>query len=82
MCEKLGVDKIYTTPSRPEANGMLERTHGVFMQSLRAAIQDDVDNWDDYVPAAVFAYNMTPSSATGFAPFKLLVAVLPSGPLQ
>lgn len=53
-------------------NGSLERTHRVLVEFIRYFVNQDQTNWDEWVKYAVFAYNTTPHSATGFTPFELM----------
>jgi hypothetical protein len=51
----------------------LERTHRVLVEFIRHFVTQDQTDWDEWVKYAVFAYNTTPHSATGFTPFELML---------
>lgn len=72
ICKLLHVQKINTTAVHPMTNGSLERTHRVLVEFIRHFVNQDQTNWDEWVKYAVFAYNTTPHSATGFTPFELM----------
>ena len=39
LCEALSIDKLNTTPYRPQSNGILERFHGTLVPMLKKAIK-------------------------------------------
>ncbi len=65
--------KSRTTAYHPAGNGACERVN----QTLKRGSQKIVDEknleiWDSVLPMAVFAYNSTIHSATGFTTFYLM----------
>lgn len=80
-CKLLRIKKIQSTAFHPESQGSLERSHRVLAEYLRHYIKDDQRNWDEWVHFAVYTYNTTEHSATGYSPFELLFghpSILPS----
>lgn len=80
-CKLLRIKKIQTTAFHPESNGGLERSHRVLAEYLRHYVREDQTNWDEWVPFAMFAYNTTEHTATGYTPFELVfghTSTLPS----
>lgn len=80
-CKLLKVEKIQTTAYHPESNGALERSHRTLAEYLRHYINADQTDWDEWVPYAMFTYNTTPHTATGYTLFELMYghqATLPS----
>ena len=71
-CKLLKIGKIQTTAYHPESNGALERSHRTLAKYLRHYINEAQTNWDEWLPYAMFAYNTTPHTATGFTPFELM----------
>ncbi|KAG8239058.1 hypothetical protein J437_LFUL018865 [Ladona fulva] len=71
-CRALGVKKINTTAYHLQTNGALERSHRTLVEYLRHFISEDQSNWDDWIPYAIFVYNTTPHTATGFTPHELM----------
>ena len=49
---------------------------------IRALIKPHIKAWDLLLPHAEFAYNKTPSRATGLSPFKVVYGIDPLGPLD
>jgi len=80
-CRLLKIEKIQTSAYHPESNGALERSHRTLAEYLRHYINHDQTDWDEWLPYAMFTYNTTPHSATGFTPFELTYghqAILPT----
>ena len=50
----------------PESNGALKRFHRTLAEYLRHYINAEQTDWDVWIPYAMFAYNTTPHTATGF----------------
>lgn len=76
----LKIKKVFTTPYHPQSN-QVERFHKTLANYLKAFIQHEQDKWSEYLDFAVFAYNNSHNSATGFSPFQLVFgrnAKLPS----
>lgn len=67
----LGIKKLLTTPYNPKAN-LVERFHRSMGHFMRAFVQQNPCDWDDFVPFAIHSYNNTPHSTTGYAPQELL----------
>lgn len=65
------IRKITTTPYRPNAN-IVERFHKTLSQLMTAIVHENPNDWVDHIDSAVFAYNNTMHSATGFTPHELL----------
>jgi transposase InsO family protein len=81
VCKLLKIEKIQTTAYHPESNGALERSHRTLAEYLRHYINEDQTNWDEWLPYAMFTYNTTPHTTTGFTPFELVYghqAILPT----
>jgi hypothetical protein len=71
-CKLLKIEKLQTTAFRPEANGGIEKSHRVLAEYLRHYVNEDQRNWDVWVPYAMYVYNTTEHSATGYTPFELV----------
>jgi len=80
-CKLLKIEKIQTSAYHPENNGALERSHRTLAEYLRHYINNDQINWDEWLSYAMFTYNTTSHTATGFTPFELMYghqAILPT----
>jgi transposase InsO family protein len=72
VCKYLGIQKLQTTPYRPECNGTIERMHRSLKDMLSHYVTDLQDNWDDMLPYVMMAYRSTMHSSTQQTPFYLL----------
>lgn len=72
MCKILGVDHITTTVYHQQANGQSERHHRSLSQYLRIYTEKDLNNWDTWIPYALFTYNATKHCTTKMSPHYLL----------
>lgn len=71
-CKLLQIEKINTTAYHPQSNGALERSHRTLAEYLRHYVNEKKQNWDEYIAYAMFVYNSTIHTATGFQPHELL----------
>lgn len=76
----MGIKGTLTTPYRPQANGMVERTNGSLVSILRKLAHTKETEWDTFLPAAIFAYNIGFNRSTGHTPFRLIYGRHPSVP--
>ena len=68
LCALWGVDKTRTAPYRPQANGQCERINRVMADSLRALLEANAmnaDDWDLLVPQIMKVIRASPHSSTG-----------------
>ena len=80
LCEILGIKKTKTSPFHPEGNGQIERFNSTLGAALRRFVNPQTDNWDDILPAIVYAYNTSVHSTTGVSPYFILHGCLPLNP--
>ena len=71
LCMALHIDKIQTTPYRPETNGVIERMHGTLGSILRKASSQGLD-WVQQLPFALFALRAAHNRDTKFSPYELI----------
>ena len=67
-------------PYYPQANGQVEAINKVLKTMLRRMVGDHKSNWHHVIFSALWAYQTSVKTATGFMPFQLvygLEAVLP-----
>jgi transposase InsO family protein len=77
LCEKRGIDHHLTTAYHPESNGTVERAIQTLLRAIKRALGNDTSLWTDVLPYAVWAYNTTPHSSIGMAPYRALFGLEP-----
>ncbi len=81
VCDVLGVDRILTSPYRPQSNGVVERLHGTLKPMLAKASETGID-WAEFLPMALFAIRQVPNRDVGFSPHQLVYGRDLLGPLD
>lgn len=67
-------------PYRPNLLGLVERFHRTWKDMVSLYIDDGHDDWDNFLPAALYAYNSSKHSTHGFQPNELMAeAAKPDG---
>jgi hypothetical protein len=79
ICQLCNTKKIFTSPYRPQGDGLIERYHRTLGTYLRIYTRGAPD-WDEYVPYAAYAYNTTTQSSTDYSPFSLVYGRNPRTP--
>ncbi|CAG8582642.1 1815_t:CDS:1 [Paraglomus brasilianum] len=64
-----------------QTNGQTERLNRALEEMLRIYTTYKQDQWDEYLPAAEFAYNNSKQISTGFTPFELDTGQHPHTPI-
>ncbi|CAF4407465.1 unnamed protein product, partial [Didymodactylos carnosus] len=76
----LGHNHIYSTTYHPQTNGTIERFNATFVPQLAKLQDQESNNWDDFLPAVIFAYNTGQHFSTKFSPFQLQYGQIPKLP--
>ncbi|KAK7011616.1 hypothetical protein BgiMline_003291 [Biomphalaria glabrata] len=66
----------------PQANGLVERFNHTLVTMLKRLIDDKPEEWDTYLPAALFAYREVPHASLGYSPYQIIFGSHPRGPLE
>jgi Integrase zinc binding domain/Integrase core domain len=77
LCRYLGIELRLSVSYRPQTDGQTERFNRIFLQMLRAYVNEHHTDWPTHIPAVVYAHNNTIHSATGFTPHRLLFGWCP-----
>lgn len=72
ITELLKIEHRHSTPYHPQTIGALERNHRTFNQFVRSYVNDELNDWDEYVKYYEFCFNTTPCVSTGYTPFELV----------
>ena len=78
----LSLQQLTTTPYHPMCNALVERFHATMKQMLRRKCAERPKDWDEYLPALLFAIREVPQKSLGFSPFKLLYGRSVRGPME
>ena len=76
----LGVEKATSVVYRPQSQGMVERHNKQIISELQKRLAQFGNNWPEHLPFVQYAYNSTPHSKTGEAPFKVVFGTEPPLP--
>ncbi len=69
LCERLSIQQAPSSAYRPSTDGQTERVNTPLESYLRAYINYEQDDWDDWLDLAEFAYNNSRHATTGVTPF-------------
>ena len=78
----LDIDKSRTTPYHPQCDGQTERFNRTLEAILICFIQDNLEDWDEFLKQLAFAYNTTVHATTGVSPFQMVYGRLPRLPID
>lgn len=65
----VGIKSRMSTAFHPQTDGQTERLNQTLEAYLRSFVNYEMDNWEDLLPTAEFAYNNTVSSSSHMTPF-------------
>ena len=82
LCALAQVQKLRTTPYRPQSNGSCERFNQMLIRMLGTLPQHAKRNWSEWVYSLTHAYNVTVSQATGFSLSYLMYGRYPILPID
>ena len=74
-----GVKKSCTTAYHPQGDGMMEWFNHKLLQLLRAYV-DQQNEWEKYLPLALYAYRTSTHTSTSASPFELMFGRQPKDP--
>jgi hypothetical protein len=60
-------------PYRPNLLRLVERFHMTWKDMISLYVDEGQDDWDDFVPCALYAYNSSPHATHGFQPNALML---------
>ena len=72
ICDQAKVKKLRTTAYHPQTNGQCERFNKTLIRMIGTLPVSHKQNWQEWIPTLVHAYNCSTSSVTGFSPYFLI----------
>ena len=73
FCASWKIQHVHTTAYHPQTNGACELFNGTIKTRLQRLMDGkELNEWDTIVSAAVFSYNTTLHSQTGYTPFYMM----------
>ena len=73
----MGMTRSLTTAYHPQADGQTEGLNQLLEIYLQAYVGPSRDDWASYLDVLALSYNLTPHTATGYAPAYLLQGYTP-----
>ena len=71
MCDQLGVKHRLSTTYHPQTNGLVERFNRTLCEILVKYSSEYKEDWDVFLPSALFAYRTIRQNTTRYEPFYL-----------
>jgi transposase InsO family protein len=72
VCQIFGTRRSYTTAYHPQTDGLVERFNHTLATMISHYVDSNQDNWDECLPAVLFAYRRSTHDSTGDSPFYLM----------
>lgn len=82
LWRKVGTKLLFSTSHHPQTDGQTEVTNRTLGTLLRGLVSKTQKDWDIKLAHAEFAYNRSPTYATGHSPFEIVYGVNPFIPLD
>ncbi|KAG1465264.1 hypothetical protein G6F56_004923 [Rhizopus delemar] len=82
VCKTYSIIHKTTTPYNPQSNGLIERFNKTLGQILQRRTDEEKKDWDQYLPAVLFAYRSMKQATTKYSPFKLMYGYEPKTPFD
>ncbi|CAF4935252.1 unnamed protein product, partial [Rotaria socialis] len=72
VIESCNTTHILATPYHPTSNAQTEIFNVTFAPALSKLISNQIQDWDDYLQAVIYAYNTSQHATTALTPFHLM----------
>lgn len=72
MFRLTGTEHRVTSAYHPQSNGLTERFNQTLQTTLMKVVNDTQSDWDDHLPAVLFAYRTSIQKTTKLTPFEMM----------
>jgi ribonuclease HI len=80
--KEMKLEHQLTSSYHPQSNGIDERLNGTLVRILKAYVNEFQEDWDEKLKWALYVYNTTNHSSTGFSPYHILHGLEPRSPFN
>lgn len=81
-CKQFGIKQKTISPYHSQSNGLVERFNRTIDSILKKRSLEEKNNWQEILPAALFAYRSIKQATTGQSPFFLMYGYEPNTPFD
>ena len=82
LTDKYNIPIIPISPYNPSANGIVERGHGIYIESIWKILQGNTAKWPEILPLMIWADRVTTKRTTGSSLYYLLYGQQPLFPFN
>ena len=72
LLEMTGVKQCVSSAYHPQTNGLDERLNQTLVTTLKKVVDACANDWDEHIPAALYAYRISKQASSKFSPFFLM----------
>lgn len=72
ICQIINCKKAYSSVYNPKSNGCIERCNQTLVQKLAKLCRDKWEIWDEFLPYAIYAFNISCISKIKFSPYEII----------
>ena len=72
LCKRWETKNVFASAYHPQTNGLVERFNKTLVETLAKLCMRQERDWDELIPAALFAYRTAKQETTRQTPFSLL----------
>lgn len=82
ICKLFNIKKLQTTGYHPMSNGRTEITHKTLGKMLSHYVNQNQNNWDEFLSYVCMAYNSSYHETTGYSPYEIVFGRKMDTPLE